>query len=214
MSKHSKIKPIVVINFKTYKQGKDAVKLAKIIEKFDKDIIVGVQPTDIYEIAKATKLRVYSQHVDYFKAGRHTGFIIPEAVKEDGAEGSFLNHSEHRLGFKDLKKTVKRCKEVGLKTIIFARDLREAEKIQTIKPDYLVVEPPELVGGKKSVSKAKPELIKKIAKKLKGKFLVGAGIHSKKDIEIAMELGASGIAISSAITKARNPRKKLKELLG
>jgi len=207
------MKPIVVINLKTYKQGKAAITLAKAIEKVDKNIIVGVQATDIYEITKATKLKVYSQHVDYQEPGRNTGFILPEAIKKDKAVGSFLNHSEHKLSSRIIKKTIKRCKKGGLKTLVFAASLREAKKIKKMKPDYLVIEPPELVGGKISVSKAKPELIKNISKKLKTKFLVGAGIKNNEDLKIAMKLGASGIALSSAITKAKNPGKKLRELL-
>jgi len=207
------MKPVVVINFKTYKQGKGAVDLAKQIEKFDKDIIVGVQASDIYEIVKKTKLKVYSQHVDCLKKGRATGFVLPEAVKKDKAIGSFLNHSEHKLKFGILKKTIKRCKETGLKTIVFASSLKEALKIEGLKPDYLIYEPPELVGGKIAVSESKPELIEKIKNKLKVKFLVGAGIHNSDDVKIAMKLGASGIAISSAICNAKNPGKKLRELL-
>jgi len=207
------MKPTIVINFKTYKQGKQAVKLAKQIEKVDKQIIIGVQASDIYEIARAAKLKVYAQHVDSQRQGRHTGFIIPEAVKRDKAVGTFLNHSEHKLKLRILKKTVKRCKKVGLKTLVFASNLKEARKIKRMKPDYLVIEPPELVGGKKSVSKSRPELIKNIAKKLKCKFLVGAGIHTAEDVKLAMKLGASGIAVSSAITKAKQPGKKLRELI-
>ena len=207
------MKPIVVINFKTYKQGKNVLKLAKAIERIDKGIIIGVQASDIMEIAKKTKLKVYAQHVDYMKVGRETGFILPESIKTDKAKGSFLNHSEHKLSFKILKKTIKRCQEVKLKTLVFASSLNEAKKIQKLKPDYLVIEPPELVAGKVSISKAKPEFIKNISKKLKMKFLVGAGIHSKEDVAVALKLGASGIAISSAITKAKNPAKKLRELI-
>jgi triosephosphate isomerase len=207
------MKPIIIVNFKTYKQGKAAISLAKEIEKISKDIIIGVQDSDIYEIKRATKLAVFSQHVDYFKPGRHTGFIIPEAVKKDGAKGTFLNHSEHKIPFSVLKKTIARCKQVGLKTAVFARNLNEAKKIEKLKPNYLIIEPPELVAGKISVSEAKPELIKNISKNIKIKFLVGAGIHSKEDLRIAMKLGASGIVLSSAITKARNPGKKLRELI-
>ena len=206
------MKPIIVVNFKTYKQGKDAIKLAKQIEKVDKNIIVGVQDSDIYEIKKATKLKIFSQHVDPFKSGRHTGYTIPEAVREDGAIGTFLNHSEHRLNFKTLKKTIARCKKIKLKTFVFASSLREAIKIKKLNPDCIILEPPELVAGKISVSQAKPELIKQISKKLGEKFLVGAGIKTRRDVKIALKLGASGIAVSSVITKARNPIRKLKEL--
>lgn len=208
------MKPITIINFKTYKQGTQAVKLAKDIQKYNKEIIIGVPASDIYEITKATKLRVFAEHVDFFKPGRHTGYIIPEAVKKDKAKGTFLNHSEHRLPFRIIKKTVKRCKKINLKTAIFAASLKEAKKIKKLKPDYLIIEPPELVAGKVSVSKAKPDLISKISKKLKYPFLIGAGIKNKKDVEIALKLGAKGIAVSSAITKSKNPKSALKKLLG
>jgi len=207
------MKPIVVINFKTYKQGKEVIKLAKKIEGVDKKIIIGVQADDIFEVAKTVKNPVYSQHIDYFKPGRHTGYILPESIKKDKAKGSFLNHSEHKLSFPVLKKTIQRCKKIRLKTIVFAKNLKEAQEIKKLKPDYLIIEPPELVAGKVSISKAKPKLIKEIKKKLKYDFLVGAGIKTNEDVKVAMKFGANGIAISSVITKAKNPVKKLIELL-
>lgn len=207
------MKPIVVVNFKTYKQGTGVIKLAKAIEKVRKNIIVGVQPEDIYEISNSTKLKVFSQHVDFFPPGRSTGYIIPESVKADRAAGTFLNHSEHKLNYSILKKTIARCRKIGLKTMVFAGSLKEAEKIQKLKPSYLIYEPPELIAGKISVSESKPEVIKNIKRKLKMKFLVGAGIHTKEDVKVAMKLGAAGIALSSAITKAKNPGKKLRELI-
>lgn len=205
-------KPIIVINLKTYLNRKKVLDLAKKIQKINKDIILAAQPTDIYLLSKNTKLKIYSQHVDYLEPGRNTGFILPEAIKSNGATGYLLNHSEHKLDFETIKKTIIRCNKLKLKSMIFAKDLNQAKKIKELKPDYLIIEPPELVAGKTSISQAKPELIKKISKELKCKFLVGAGIHTQKDIEIAMKLGASGIALSSAITTAKNPENKLKEL--
>jgi triosephosphate isomerase len=207
------MKPVIIVNFKTYKQGKEVIKLAKAIQEVDDDVIVGVEPSDIKEVVDATGLRVYSQHVDHYEPGRYTGYIIPEAVQVDGAEGTFLNHSEHKLDFKTLKKTIERCKQIDLKTAVFAASLKEAKKIQKLNPDYLIIEPPELVAGDVSVSKAKPELIEKISKKLGQEFIVGAGIKTGKDVEKALELGASGIAVSSAITKAKNPKKVLRGFL-
>jgi triosephosphate isomerase (TIM) len=208
------VKPVIVVNFKTYKSGKDVLKLAKELEKVDKDTIVGISACDLYLVAQNTKLKVYSQHVDYFSPGRYTGYILPEAVKSSGAVGVFLNHSEHKLNFDVLEKTIKRCREVGLNVLVFAGDVTEAKKIESLNPDYIAVEPPELVGGDISVSTAKPELISNVAKALKSKFLVGAGIKNYNDIKISMGLGASGIAVSSAITTAENPALVLKEFLG
>ncbi len=205
---------ITIINFKTYKQGKQVIDFAKRIQRVDKSIIVGVQASDIKEVADKTKLKVYSQHVDYFERGRNTGFVLPESIKTDGAAGTFLNHSEHRLKFDVLKKTIKRCKKLKLKTAVFAGDLHVAKRIEKLHPDLLIVEPPKLVGGKISVSTAKPELIKEIAKKIRMKFLVGAGIHNQEDVRVAMRLGASGIAVSSSVMTSKNPEKVLRELLG
>ena len=214
MDKNKINKPIIVVNLKTYKSGKEALKLAKAIEKVDKNIIVGVQASDLYLISKNTKLQVYCQHADSFNVGRNTGYILPEAIKTSGAVGVFLNHSEHKLDFEILDKTVRRCREIGLKILVFASDLQEAKKIENLNADYLTVEPPELVAGDVSVSNARPELISDVAKNLKSKFLVGAGIKNNNDVRKAMELGASGIAVSSDITTADNPLKALKELIG
>lgn len=208
------MKPVIVVNFKTYKSGKDVLKLAKVIEKVDKDTIVGISASDLCLVSQNTKLNVYCQHVDYFSPGRNTGFILPEAVMAAGASGVFLNHSEHKLDFEILEKSVRRCKEIGLKTLVFASDIEQAKKVETLAPDYIAVEPPELVAGDISVSTSRPELISNVAKTLKSKFLVGAGIKNYNDVKKSMELGASGIAISSAITTSDNPSKVLKELLG
>ncbi len=209
------MKPIVVINLKTYQQGEKSVKIAKEIERVDKNVILGVQASDIYEIAKKTKLKIYAQHVDPFLPGRNTGYILPEAVKKDKAIGTFLNHSEHKIPFKALKKTIEHCKKIKLKTMVFVKDIKQAKEIEKLNPDFLIYEPPELVAGNISVSSAKPEIIKNLSKKLKKttRFLVGAGIKTREDVILSMKLGASGIAVSSAITLAKEPGKKLKELM-
>lgn len=208
------MRPVIIVNLKTYRQGAAVLKLVGQISKVDKKIIIGVQASDISEVVGKVKNPVYAQHVDPQEVGRNTGYVLPEAVKVDGAMGVFLNHSEHRLRLNVIKKTVKRCKALKLKTAIFAKDLAQAREIKKLKPDYLIIEPPELVGGKVSVSKAKPRLIEEIGKKLKYDFIVGAGIKTNEDLRIAMKFGARGIAISSAITKAKYPMKKLKDLIG
>jgi len=208
------VKGLVVINLKTYKQGNELLKLVKVIERADSNIIVGAPASEISDLVDKTKLTVYAQHVDAAEPGRNTGFILPEAVKKQGAKGVFLNHSEHPLDFKTIKKTVERCQRLKLKTMVFANDLKQAKRIEGLKPDYIIYEPPELVAGRKSVAEAKPEVIEKIARALKSKMLVGAGIHSREDFVVSIKLGAKGIALSSAVTTANDPMKKLKELLG
>lgn len=203
---------MLVINFKNYLSGEKAVKLAKICRKADKNIVLGVSLADLYRISKETKMKCFVQHIDYQEKGRNTGFNIVESVKANNGKGVFINHSEHRLNYEVIKKTVKRCKELNLETIVFAKNLVEGIKLNKLKPNYICIEPPKLIAGKVSVSEANPKLIEDSVKKIKNKILVGAGVNKKEDVLIAKKLGAKGVLVSSAVCKSNNPIKILKEL--
>lgn len=214
---------VIFINFKTYKQGtgEEALNLVRTIEKVATNshvkIIPVLQASDLREARDITKLEVWVQSIDPVDYGAHTGFIIAEAVKEDGAVGTFLNHSEHKFDeFDDLKKAVDRAKEVDLKTLVFAADIKELKKIVKLDPTYAAYEPPDLVGSKTtSVSESKPEIIKEASEIAKSKgvpLIVGAGIKSEKDVKISLSLGAVGVAVASDVVKAGDPERELSEL--
>ncbi len=213
------MKPVVIINFKAYEEaiGKNALKLAKICDyvakKRNVEIMICVQASDIYQIAKNVKIKVLSQHVDY-QYGKFTGCISPISIKENGAYGSLINHSEKPLDFETIEKTIKECKKVGLKIVACASNLDEAKKISNLKPEYIAFEVPELIGTGNSITKEKPESIKNFIKIVKGRSipLCGAGISTKEDFKTALELGTKGILISSAITKSPNPKKALMDI--
>lgn len=203
----------VVINFKTYKEatGENAVKLAKNFKKF-KNVIVCAQASDINKVSKF--LPTFAQHIDPVEQGAHTGSITAFAVKKAGAKGTLLNHSERRLSFKVLESCIKIAKKNKLKTIVCAKNIREIERIEKLKPDFIAVEPPQLIGGKISVTSAKPELIRESVKKAKKiPLLCGAGIHTREDLRVAKKLGAKGVLIASGIIKNKNPVNKLKEII-
>ena len=216
--------PIIIVNFKTYKEstGDNAIKLAEVCNKIAKEtktsIAIAVQSTDIYKISKIVSIPVLSQHIDAIDFGKNTGFLLPESIKQAGAEATLLNHSEHRLDFELLKIFIERAKQAGLKTIVCAKDVEDAKKIAGLSPDFIAVEPPELIGGKISVSEAKPEVISDSVKAIKSinkkiKVLCGAGIHNKDDVKKAVKLGADGILVASGIVKAGNQEAALKDLV-
>lgn len=216
--------PIIIVNFKTYKEstGDNAIKLAEICNKIAEEtktsIAIAVQSTDIYKISKIVSIPVLSQHIDAVDFGKNTGFLLPESVKQAGAEATLLNHSEHKLDFDLLKSSIERAKHAGLKTIVCAKSTEETKNIANLNPDFIAIEPPELIGGKISVSEAKPEVINNSVKAVKSinkkiKVLCGAGIHKKEDVKKAVELGADGILVSSGIVKARNQESALKDLV-
>jgi triosephosphate isomerase len=212
------MKPIIVVNFKTYKEstGKGAEKLLKQMKSVKGNFIACPQFTDLY-LGKKYKIPVFSQHVDPIDPGRNTGYITPFALKSVGAKGSLINHSEHKIKFSLIKKTINILKLYGLKSLVCCEDYKEARKIAKLSPDFIAVEPPELIGTGLSVTDAEPEIIErtvKVVKKVNSrvKVLCGAGISGKKDVERSIELGADGILVASGVVKAKNRVKVLKDL--
>lgn len=211
--------PILVINFKTYEEGTGdrGLKMAKIIEKVatqtGANIAIAVQIAEIQRIASEISIPVYSQHMDGVTFGANTGWILPETIKAAGAVGTILNHAEHRMEPEKLREAVERAKELKLKTIVCANTPELSKQVAKFSPNYVAVEPPELIGGTISVSTARPEVITN-SLKVVGKIplLVGAGVKTKEDVRKGIELGASGVFVATAVMKALNPEKVVKEL--
>lgn len=216
-------KPFIFLNFKTYKEssGENAVKLALIAEKVKKqtglNIIVCVQAIDLKEVASKVKIPVFSQHCDYAPIGKSTGKIIPEQLLDTNVRGTVLNHSENRIDIKDIEKTIIRLKELDMTSIVCVKDHIEAKKVanfKVIRPTFISVEPPELIGGETSVSSAKPEIIPKSVKSCNNiPLILGAGIKSNEDVKIALESGARGVLLSSHFVLSKDPEKFLLDML-
>jgi triosephosphate isomerase (TIM) len=208
--------PILVINLKTYPEGtgKNAHELLKAAEEVSKNnVILAVQAIDIRELSNSS-IPIFAQHIDAVEEGNRTGSVTPQAIKDAGAKGTLINHSEHRIPQEQIKKTVELCKKHGLTTIICAESPQEAEKLAEYNPDYIAIEPPELIGGNISVSEAKPEVITDTVERIKNtKVLCGAGVKTRKDSEIAIRLGSKGLLVASGIVKAKDKKQAIKDLL-
>ncbi|MBU1111311.1 MAG: triose-phosphate isomerase [archaeon] len=217
------MKPLIVINFKTYREasGDNALKLAANIRKVrrSKYQIVMVPPMlTVREIAKKNTHKVFAQYVSPYTYGSHTGSIMLEELKNSGVTGTLLNHSEKKLPFKVLTETIELCKKSKITTIVCASTINEAKKVANLKPNYIAYEPKALIGGDISVTEADPDIIIKVIKAVKSvnrntKVLVGAGVHSKEDLGHALLLGAHGVLIGHAVAKAKNPKRFLTEML-
>lgn len=215
---------MLLINFKTYGQGtgQKALELAKKADSIAKggyNIVLSVQMTDIDRVSRAVSIPVYSQHIDPIEPGSHTGWILPEAIKEAGVKGSLINHSEHSIGPEKVKACVQKCKELGLVSVCCAPTTAMAKKIAAYGPDYIAIEPPELIGGDVSVSKARPEVIKNTVDAVrkvnpKVRVLCGAGVQNGEDVSKALELGSVGVLVASAIVKSDSPGKVISDMIG
>jgi triosephosphate isomerase len=208
--------PAIVVNFKAYENcvGDGAIRLAQVCERVAKQmktaIAVAVQPSDIYHVTMAARVPVFAQHIDDVEPGAHTGAVLAEAVRHAGATGTLLNHSERKLALAVLKRSIARAKAAGLTTLVCAATPAEARKIAALTPDFIAIEPPELIGGDVSVSAAKPEVVTAATKAIKNiPVFCGAGIKSKEDVAKSLRLGVQGILVASGIALAKNPEQVL-----
>jgi len=218
----------VFINFKTYPQGtgREAIELAKILrqaqDKFASvKIIPVVQTVDVFRIRQAVDIPVWVQHVDWQPQGQYTGWVNLEAVLEAGAEGTLLNHSEHQIPPGMIKQVLGRVRDIrgiggnkGFEVMVCCKTLGQMERLVKLKPDFVGYEISELIGGEVSITDSNPKAIKH-AVELCGKIplIVGAGVHQAEDLKKAMDLGAKGVLVSSAVVLAENPRQKLEDLI-
>ena len=214
-------RPSIVVNFKTYMQGsgKNSEKLAKILARHGrKNLILAVQNPDVYRVSKAVNLPVYAQHIDPYDPGKHTGKEEVHTLKDNGASGVLINHSEDRMDIESIKNSVELAKKVGLTALVCIDKPGKAKSIARLKPDMIAIEPPELIGTGISVSKAKPSVVTKTLNAVKEvdkniDVLCGAGISSKEDVRKAIDLGCDGVLVASAVVTAKKPGSAIKEFL-
>ena len=210
-----------IINCKNYEEiaGDKIVKFVKIVEKISKKYnlkIAVAPPQHLIGLVSKSSIPIISQHVDVSKIGSTTGFVVPELLKKSNVDGSLINHSEHRISPKEIELLVSKLRDLKMISILCVKDVAEVKKYAKLNPDYIAIEPPELIGSGKAVSKEKPDLIIKAVNAVKSaknntKLLCGAGIVSGDDVSKASELGSKGILVASGIIKAKSWTKMITE---
>jgi len=216
--------PAILLNFKTYPEilGKKGWELAKRFAAVEDDtgasIVLAPPTSDLAHIAKLVHIPVFGQHVDAVEPGQTTGWTPPEALLEAGAAGTLINHSERKVAWEEMAQSVPRCRRLGLEVIACADDIAEAETLAKLSPEYIAIEPPELIGGDVSVTTAKPEVISRALDRIhavnpKVVVLCGAGVRTRKDVAKALELGTSGVLLATGVVKSKDPEGALRDLI-
>ncbi len=213
----------LLINLKTYRAGtgSNAEKIARqadeIASETTHEVVIAPQNTDIPRLNNLESIQIYAQHIDPVKYGSNTGSELAETICEAGADGTLLNHSEKRMKLADIDKSIDAARRADLDIVTCANNPRQVEAVTSLEPDYVAVEPPELIGTGKSVSVADPDIIRDAAAKIPDNsntdLLCGAGITDGEDVEKALELGAEGVLIASGVVKSDTPAEVIKDLL-
>ncbi|MDT7902831.1 MAG: triose-phosphate isomerase [Caldivirga sp.] len=215
--------PVLIINMKAYPEllNGGAVKLAKAAEKVARElgasIIVAPPHTYLRQVVEAVGIPVYAQSADPVDPGARTGHIPLEFVKDAGAAGVIINHSEHRLLLNDIAYLVGKAKTLNLETVVCAPDPPSSAAAAALYPTAVAMEPPELIGTGRSVSRTKPDVVVETVnavRRVNGevKVITGAGIEDYNDVAKALELGTVGVLVASAIVRAKDWEAKITEL--
>lgn len=222
MASAKPILPQLIVNCKAYPEafGARALSLARHAAALEAELGVQIalcpQPVDVRACAEAGA-RVFAQHVDLVAKPESTGWLSAAALREAGAVGTLLNHSERRLEAAQVRSYVEHAEAAGLVTVLCTRDAKESGLLAKTRPRLVAVEPPELIGGDVSVTTADPEVVRRSVLAVAAaapdvRVLCGAGVKTGKDVARAVELGAHGILVASGVTRAKEPLKALRDL--
>jgi triosephosphate isomerase len=168
-------------------------------------------------VSAASDLEVWCQHLDPVGFGSNTGWLHPATAIERGASGTLVNHAEHKVSLEHVAMLLEQVPE-GFEVCACAADVKEAIALAALGPDFVAVEPPELIGGDVSVTSADPEIVSGTARAVRDVsasvvILCGAGVKSGSDVSKAIELGTSGVLLASGVTKSADPVASLKDLI-
>ena len=217
-------KHVVIVNFKAYREvdGAAAVELAKKCQQVSEEtgacIAVCPPVVSLAAVAAAVDIPVLSQNVDPRAPGSATGWVTPSMVRSCGAIGTLINHSEHKVDAEVVGECVELSLGCDLTTVVCADTVEIAKELAAFAPDFIAVEPPELIGGDISVTTADPEIVSNTVEAVKSvnphiNVLCGAGVKTGKDVRTAIDLGARGVLLASGVVKAKDPEAVIRDLV-
>lgn len=218
------LSPLILVNLKTYREGMGnrAHMIAQAAELVasESGVTIGIAPSyiDLHPLSHHFSIPVYAQHVDGCEPGANTGHITVDAIKSAGAAGSLVNHSERRLSLADIESSIRGLAVHNLISVVCTNNELAGAGAAAMGPDFVAIEPPELIGSGVSVSKANPDIIRRSVAAVHAvnpgvKVLTGAGIQSGECVKIAVDLGTDGVLLASSVVKAKDPGAVLRDLV-
>ena len=211
--------PFLIVNPKSYLYGQKSLELALAADQVAKDTGLQIYFTcpyaDIRLIKENTEnVIVCAQSMQPLTPGRGMGHILPESLKEAGADAVFLNHAENPLTVADLYATIKRAKELDMITVVCADSVVEAKAVACMDPDIVLAEPTDLIGTGQvaedsyttdtvaALNEVNPNVL----------VMIASGVSTADDCYNVVKLGADGTGATSGILNAPSPAVRVREM--
>lgn len=193
--------------------------MAKAADQAAKDtglpIIFTCPYADVRMIRENTEnIIVCVQSMDPLTPGRGMGHVLPESLKEAGADAVFLNHAENPKTLSDLYACIRRAAELDMTSIVCADSITEAKAVACMNPDVVLAEPTDLIGtGQVADDAYTMEAIDQVRKVNPDVLVVVAsGVSTAEDCYNMIRLGADGTGGTSGILNAPSPAVRIREM--
>ena len=213
--------PYFEIGTKNYIWGDKVLEYAlaadRAAEKYDIDVLFITPAVEIRRVAENTKhLIVLAPYMDTLRPGRGMADILPEALKDAGAQGVVINHCEKPMSLPQMKKTIDRARELDFLVFACADTLEEAKAIAQLHPDIINPEPSAIIGGGNGVSPM--DYVKdsiRVIKEIYPDILVeqAAGITNGKQVYDFIMAGSEAAGAASGIMNAKDPIAMIDEMI-
>jgi triosephosphate isomerase len=220
---HNLTYPYFQINFKIYPGtgGEAGLEFARMIERVESEtaanFVLTPQVPDLRMIAAETDLTVTTPVVHSAEPGRGIGKILPETIREAGAQGAVINHAENRDTLADVERKIERCREADLDSIVCVDSVEMGRAVAAFDPDSLVFEKPGDISTDRAITQTHPDRVRAFVAAIdeanpRTTVLVGGGISTAEDVRLAFEQGADATGAASAISLADDPEARLRAI--
>jgi len=212
--------PFFETSVKCYIWGDAALDIAKVADaaavKYDVDVLFIVPPVELRRVREhCPNLIIIAPYMDIIRPGRGMASILPEALKDAGAQGVVINHCERPMTLTEIKKTIDRANELDMLSFVCADTIEEARAVAQLGPDIINPEPTELIGsGQASDMSYVMDSIKAV-KEINPNIIVeqAAGITTAQQIYDFIIAGSEAAGSASGMLNSPNPPALLDEMI-
>lgn len=212
--------PFFETSVKNYIYGDAVLEYARAADaaarEYDVDVLFVTPYTEIRRVRENTdRLIVFAPYMDTLRPGRGIADILPEALKDAGAQGVVINHSERPMTLSAIKKTIDRANELDLLTFLCADTISEAQALAYLHPDILNPEPTELIGTGIASDMGYVKEVIRAVKAIDPAILVeqAAGITTAKQVYDFIMAGSEAAGSASGILDSSDPFSLLNEMI-